>query len=186
MKSILRRELKEILGNISEEEVSDKSATIAKTVSELDEFKSSSVIMIYLSIPGEVDTSAIAINAWAGAQTVVAPIACPDTRDMRPVVCPDGDVELLHPGHGLRQPANAHPVDIGEIDMVIVPALAFDDRCNRLGRGGGFYDRFLANPELDAVCVGVCFTEQIVDELPINDYDRSVDIVVTDRSAYYA
>ncbi len=104
---------------------------------------------------------------------------------MLPVICAEGDEDLFHPEHGLRQPAGVEPEPIELIDLLIVPALAFDRQCNRLGRGGGFYDRFLARPELKAITVGVAFAEQIVETLPIHPNDRPVDLVVTDKEILY-
>ncbi len=70
-------------------------------------------------------------------------------------------------------------------DVVIVPGLAFTPTGARLGQGGGWYDRFLA--EVDAACstIGVCFAEQLLDELPIEPHDIAVDLVVTDRGVVH-
>ena len=68
-----------------------------------------------------------------------------------------------------------------DIDFIIVPALAYDHNGGRLGRGGGFYDRFLAHTEVKAVTCGLAFSEQLVDELPIHAHDYPVQILVTDK-----
>lgn len=184
MKKRLRNKFKRILDTIPAQEALDKSCAIAEKITRLDEFEAAAVIMIYLTTPGEVDTAPIAEAGWARSRTVVAPKACPNTRRMEAVVCPYGDEDILHPGHGLRRPAHGPTVSASEIDLVIVPALSFDRRCNRLGRGGGFYDRFIAREELAAISLGVCFAEQITDELPMNKNDKPVDIVVTDRDVF--
>ena len=70
-------------------------------------------------------------------------------------------------------------VDIGEIDMILIPGLAFDYRKNRLGRGGGFYDRFLKSVTPPTVRVGLAFDFQILESLPVDpDYDIKVDVIV--------
>ncbi len=63
--------------------------------------------------------------------------------------------------------------------LVVVPGLAFTPGGHRLGYGGGYYDRFLASLPPSAVTVGVCFHEQLVDDLPLDPHDRPVDLVVT-------
>ena len=72
-------------------------------------------------------------------------------------------------------------VDIKEIDLIIVPGLGFDREKNRLGRGAGFYDRFLSNIEASAKRVGIAFDFQILSNLPTNlSLDQKVDVVVSE------
>ena len=81
---------------------------------------------------------------------------------------------------GIREPAGGEAWPIEQIDLVVVPALAYDRSGNRLGRGGGFYDRFLAQPALRAVRCGLAFSKQVVQELPVGPNDHPVDLLVTD------
>jgi 5-formyltetrahydrofolate cyclo-ligase len=76
---------------------------------------------------------------------------------------------------GVQEPSGP-AVNVDEIDFVIVPGLAFTTAGDRLGYGMGYYDRFL--PTVSATSVGVCFTEQLVDEMPLADHDVRVDMVV--------
>ncbi len=182
MKNHLRKKLKKMLSQIPPDVASVKSRAAAGRVISLDAFAQAEVVMLYLPIPGEVDTKPIAQAAWAKGKTVVAPTACYNCRTMRPIFCRPEDEEMFHPHHGLRQPHRATgEVPIEQIDLLVVPGMAFDKQCNRLGRGGGFYDRFLANPQLHAATVGIAFAEQIVDSLPIQPNDRPVGLVVTDE-----
>lgn len=73
--------------------------------------------------------------------------------------------------------------DPSAVDVVVVPGLAFTVAGDRLGQGGGWYDRFLAGVGSDAVTIGVCFGEQLVDRLPIEPHDVRVDHVVTDAAS---
>jgi len=91
------------------------------------------------------------------------------------------DDEMLVDQFGIRTPKNGQMWPYEDIDLIVVPALAFDRQGNRLGRGGGFYDRFLAEPRVHAVTVGLGFAEQLVEELPTHHYDRPVDMLVTDQ-----
>jgi 5-formyltetrahydrofolate cyclo-ligase len=72
-------------------------------------------------------------------------------------------------------------VDPSWPDAVIVPGLAFTTAGDRLGQGGGWYDRFLSEVRADCVTIGVCFAEQLVDALPVEPHDVTMDHVVTDR-----
>ena len=81
---------------------------------------------------------------------------------------------------GIREPVG-EPWPIDGIDLIVVPALAYDRRGNRLGKGGGFYDRFLALPSRRGVPCGLGFDEQLLDEVPTDDHDHPIDMVVTDK-----
>jgi len=80
----------------------------------------------------------------------------------------------------LREPAGdaAHALDVAEINLVLVPGVAFTRGGVRMGRGGGYYDRFLAQPNLRARKLGVCFMKQLVETLPVESHDQPVDRVI--------
>jgi 5-formyltetrahydrofolate cyclo-ligase len=78
-------------------------------------------------------------------------------------------------------PEDEPPPDPRSIDVVIVPGTAFTAAGDRLGQGGGWYDRFLARVRPDCVTIGVGFAPQLVSELPVEDHDIRLDLVVTDR-----
>ena len=88
--------------------------------------------------------------------------------------------------HGRRPPRGGAPIPPDRLARVVVPGLAFDAHGHRLGRGGGYYDRFLGRLRRTAATVGLGFDVQITDEVPVNDGDVSVDIVVTDRRVTHA
>ncbi|HET6441826.1 MAG TPA: 5-formyltetrahydrofolate cyclo-ligase, partial [Phycisphaerae bacterium] len=75
---------------------------------------------------------------------------------------------------------DADPIPVCEIDVVLAPCQAVDRSGNRLGKGGGFYDRFLARPDLRACIIAVAFQEQVLDEVPVGENDCRVQMVVTD------
>ncbi len=101
---------------------------------------------------------------------------------MVPVEISSFDDEVMEiDDHGLRTPRDGRPLVPRLIDLVIVPGLAFDTAGNRLGRGGGYYDRFLRRLRRSATTVGLAFDAQIVDAVPADDRDFGMDIIVTDR-----
>ena len=82
---------------------------------------------------------------------------------------------------GIREPVAGVPFPISLIDLVIVPGLGFDEDGNRLGRGRGFFDRFLAHPEFQGVACGMALEEQMTPGIPVDALDRRVDMLVTDE-----
>jgi len=181
MKARLRREMKVTLTAMSPEAAAAGSAAACASAVSLPEFRHARTVMLYLPIPGEVDTVEVALAAWRQDKTVLVPKVLYEHWRIAAVVCRSMDDGLVPNRHGIREPAAAECWPPEEIDLVIVPALAFDKQGNRLGRGGGFYDRFLAEPGVRAVLCGLAFDIQVLDELPAEHHDRPVDVLVTDK-----
>ena len=88
----------------------------------------------------------------------------------------------LKPGRfGLAQPENGVPIDPRTIDLIFVPAMAYDEGGHRLGRGGGYYDRFLSGRAPEAFRCGVAFECQVLDHIPYKEHDCSVEALVTEK-----
>ena len=131
----------------------------------------------------------------------------PDEIDIAPLAARLGDVRIVLPrvedtpqgeprmefydyrpdslaagAYGIREPQGGEACPAADIDVMVVPGMAFTRDGRRLGRGKGYYDRYLAREGFRAWCIGVCFGCQIVDDLPCEPFDRRVDEVVTGRS----
>lgn len=91
--------------------------------------------------------------------------------------------ELAPTGYGPLEPARKGLVDPAQIDVAVVPGLAFDRHGRRLGRGGGFYDAYLSRLAAGALRIGFALREQLVDRVPAGPADQPVDLVVTDEEA---
>jgi 5-formyltetrahydrofolate cyclo-ligase len=186
MKQDFRNQVREVLQSLGPAARTRKSRAIAERLVGLEAFLEARTVMLYLPVAGEVEMVEVARQAWRSGKTVVAPTACDNCRTMRPFLCRPENEDIFHTHHGLRQPSRLlGEIPVEQIDLVVVPAVAFDLRGNRLGRGGGFYDRFLGRPELRAMSAGVAFAEQIVKELPVGPNDRPVDIVITDSRTWF-
>ena len=182
MKHALRKEMLATLAAMPAKTAAAKSHQACQRLIGLEEFRSAQTVMIYLPMPREVDTTPLALAAWQDGKTVVAPRVFWGQRHMVPVLCRTLRDEDISPGRfGVREPLEGEPWPLEEIDLVVAPALAFDRKGHRLGRGGGFYDRFLASPLLEATACGLGFAEQVVDDLPVADNDHRLDILVTDK-----
>ena len=114
-------------------------------------------------LPSVVDATRILVFRTIVGEPEVAPFESWCLEQGMAVAVPEDDVDPAWP------------------DVVIVPGLAFTATGRRLGQGGGWYDRFLVDVRDDCVTVGVCFHEQLLDDLAVEPHDMSVDHVVTDR-----
>ena len=100
---------------------------------------------------------------------------------MLPVEISSLQTRMTTTGPGVREPVSGQPIPVNLIDLVIVPGMGFTESGHRIGRGMGFYDRFLAQPDFIGVSCGLGFEEQIVPELPVLDHDMPLSMLCTDR-----
>ena len=184
-KAGFRRELMDCLLAISAEQRSEKSRKACKNLVSMEQFQVASTVMMFVSLPHEVDTSEAILHAWQLRKVVAVPKISWQQRHMIAVQINSLETGFSTAASGLRTPISGVPVPFGEIDLVVTPALGFDKKGNRLGRGGSYYDRFFANAELKATRCGFGFAEQVLDSIPVTDHDEPVDILVTDKQITY-
>jgi 5-formyltetrahydrofolate cyclo-ligase len=144
-KAQLRQKLQRRLLEMTEEQRNQKSKRACKNLISTPQFQSASAVMLYLSLPHEVDTSEAILYAWQHGKTVVVPKVSWQQRHMIPVQINSLETGLSTGASGLRNPVTGVPMPTREIDLVVTPAVGFDGEGNRLGRGGCYYDRFFAN-----------------------------------------
>ena len=181
----LRRQLRNCLLAILPEQCKEKSRKACRNLISTEQFQSASIIMMYLSLPHEVDTSEAILHAWQLGKTIAVPKISWQQRHMIPVQISSLETGFATGAGGLRNPVAGVPIPFRQIDLVVAPALGFDRLGNRLGRGGSFYDRFFANKEVIASRCGLAFAEQVVDSIPITEGDEAVHFVVTDEEVIY-
>ena len=179
-KSAIRKQLRDRLGAMSEADRHAKSLAACAMIAASPEFAAARCIMLYLSTPTEVDTAPLALRAWQHSKTIVVPKVSWDQRRMLPVEITSLRDGLTTTGP-VREPIAGTPMPVDFIDMVIVPGVGFTSTGKRIGRGMGFYDRFLAQPEFIGVSCGLAFEEQIVPTLPVLDHDVALSMLATDR-----
>ncbi len=184
-KAGFRRELMNCLLAISAEQRSEKSRKACENLVSMEQFHQASTVMMFVSLPHEVDTSEAILHAWQLRKVVAVPKISWQQRHMIAVQINSLETGFSTAASGLRTPISGVPVPFGEIDLVVTPALGFDKKGNRLGRGGSYYDRFFANAELKATRCGFGFAEQVLDSIPVTDHDEPVDILVTDKQITY-
>lgn len=199
-KDQLRAEMKKMLEAMSPAEISKRSNLACANVLSMDVFRSARTVMVYAPLKRELDVTPIAA-AWAMVSArhnrgsdaadwthrLCVPALDWPTKGMSPAAITDWDQDLVLNRIGLREPrADVMRVDPATLDVVIVPGLAFDAQGRRLGRGGGFYDRFLSTLPGTCITIGVGFANQIVGEVPTDAHDARVHAVVSDERVHRA
>jgi len=181
VKHATRKQLREIISRIGSNERLEKSQAVCRKLGRTKVFRQAKVIMLYLSLEHEIDTACLIKKALEAGKKVLVPSVEWHQNKIVPVTIDDLECEMHHDRHGLRHPKNGTPTDITEIDLVVVPGVGFDLQGDRLGKGGGFYDRFLGTNGFQGVSCGIGFEEQVVDKLPTYDHDVRLNMLVTDK-----
>ncbi|MBK8913232.1 MAG: 5-formyltetrahydrofolate cyclo-ligase [Phycisphaerales bacterium] len=181
-KADLRSLVKARVAALSPEQRRTASAAACARLMAQPEFQNARVILAFLSLPDEIDADGVTRAALADGRRVCLPRVDWNARTMAPVEIRSLDADVSPPGrHGLREPRVAPAVDAAEIDFVLVPGVALSEEGGRLGRGAGFYDRFLADPRLRAVRCGFAFEAQIVEHVPLEAHDARMNLIVTEQ-----
>jgi len=156
------------------------SDIICDTMRSLTVVSGAGLVMGYVPFRNEVDVLPLLRSLLQRGARIVLPKVRKAER--RIDACLVDDLEDLERGaYGILEPRSELRVDPREIDLVIVPGVAYDESRNRLGYGGGYYDRFLAALSARAVSVAPAFELQVVPQLPRDVHDRRVDIIVTEK-----
>ena len=150
------------------------SAAIFSAVERLPEFRAARTVAVFAALPDEPATDE-GLARWASTRRVGLPRVEGDA--MRVYACrPDA---LVFGAFGILEPQGERPCPAGEIDLVVCPGVAFTADGRRLGRGRGYYDRYLGDPAFRGFRVGVCYAHQLVDDLPVEPHDVRMDRVIT-------
>jgi len=143
---------------------------------ELPEVSGASAVLAFASFGAEIGTDPLLAGLFSMGKEVLLPYVDGDVLGVAAI----SSLDDLAPGYrGIREPARREPAS--EVEVAIVPGVAFDERGGRLGHGGGFYDRFLAVLDPAVPVIGFCFDAQVVEAVPREPHDRPVNIVVTER-----
>ncbi len=178
-KGSLRTHYLTLLKKQKKEEGLRKSRLIGEQLWKLPAIQKARTILFYASIPGEVDTWAMIEKALLSGKRVALPIVEHNQRKLIPAII--SSMEDVHNGtYGIAQPYldPQKVLKLKDIDAVVVPGLAFDRSNNRLGRGAGYYDRFLSSLPETIATVGLAFDFQITESLPIGAHDMPLQQII--------
>ncbi len=179
-KSQLRREYRARRAALSATEKQRLDAQIASEFLKLSEYQNANTILFYLSLPQEIDTTPLLLKAWADGKRTAVPRCISGTSDMEYYLIRSMD-DVSIGSFSIREPVPARceklsgfPADT----LCIVPGFCFSKHHYRVGYGGGYYDRFLA--DYTGLSAGLCYHDFLRESLPTDTFDVPVDILLTE------
>lgn len=174
LKQQLRKEIRELSRSLSEDERRLRSQRICAEVEKQEAFQQAEHLLLYHPLPYEVSTLML-LHGYCEIKKIYLPIV--DGNDLF-LVRYQGENSLRKGAFGVMEPVGERFDQLDQITCVVVPGVAFDRLGNRLGYGKGYYDRLL--PQLpNATRIGIGFSHQLVDQVPVESSDLPMDRVIT-------
>ena len=155
------------------------------------EFSNASTVALYLAVDGEIDPTAVIDYCWRKQKQLYLPVLDPDAHNQLLFVNYQADTPMCHNKYQILEPATPYTKLIGatELDLVLLPLVAFDASGARMGMGGGYYDRSFAfkasdNRQKSPALIGLAHQLQRQDKLVVESWDIPLAGIVTDRETY--
>jgi len=167
---------------LSSESIFERSEIILERFYQSSLYKDAKKIMTYVPFQRELRTDLLIQRSLADGKEIYIPVTVPKEKKLIPSKLLDLKKDLIAGHFGVPEPRPSafRPVPPQKIDLIIVPGLVFTRKGYRVGYGGGYYDRFLANPKVEASKVSLVFDFQILSDLPVDDYDLPVEWIFTE------
>jgi 5-formyltetrahydrofolate cyclo-ligase len=181
----LRAAMMALIKGFEPDDLRQRSRLIAARLAETDAWRDADTVLAFLSMPRELETAGLIAAARAEGKHVAVPLI--EGEEIRFLVVQSDPADLPRDRWGIPVPDPAWPgLDLARAarTLVAAPGLAFDRQGNRLGRGKGYYDRFLTRARRQARhidVIGLCLSEQLVDAVPHDERDQPLDGIVTER-----
>jgi 5-formyltetrahydrofolate cyclo-ligase len=187
LKKQLRQKILAQLQQLSHETTRELSTRIADHLTESRFWKNAACIFCFLSMPGEVQTEPIILRALKEGKMVGVPRMYKDEITFHRIETMEGPWDIHE--FGIKEPLSTlpkiEPPFCKKTDLLtITPGLAFDTSGGRLGRGGGFYDKFFSKFSDSLLIFGVCFSFQLVEEVPTEHHDCLIHGVITEQGIH--
>jgi 5-formyltetrahydrofolate cyclo-ligase len=182
LKKNLRAELLNRRDSIPHSERTQKDRAIKKSLFDLKEFKNARTILMYVSFRSEVDTTSYLADIVNMGKQLVVPLVKSKQKTL--ALYKIKSTSELSPGYmGIPEPTAGKDclISLNEIELAVIPGSGFDPEGNRLGYGGGYYDRLLSKAETHITTVALAFEEQIKENIPAEPHDIKMDIIITDK-----
>ncbi|MEW6418983.1 MAG: 5-formyltetrahydrofolate cyclo-ligase [Nitrospirota bacterium] len=182
MKKTIRREILKRRDEISPEIKAGKDSLIKQRLFSLPEFIAVKTVFFYASFRSEVETLSMIKESLKMGKRVVLPKVQRKGNMIK--LYEIADINELSPGYmGIPEPffSNSRFLSLDELDLIVIPGVAFDYSGNRLGYGGGYYDMLLAQRQKEMPIIALAYEEQLVDSIPVEEHDVKVDVIVTDK-----
>ena len=176
MKKSVRKKILRKTKKLAEDVREEKSNHIANLLESNKYFLDAKNIFIYWAMPDEVVTQKI-INRWSDSKNMILPSINGDELFLKKFI----NTASLKFGenYDIPEPEGDETVDPESIDLVILPGVAFDLNYNRLGRGKGYYDKILKKINPEAVRIGLAYDFQIINNVPVEEHDMKLDLVIS-------
>ena len=185
MKSEIRKQVLARRDALSAAARKSCSTLITKRLLVLDAYRSASCVMAYVTFGSEFETGDFIADLLAHGKKLVLPRVERGSRVLTLHEVQDPLLQLEAGVWGIRQPRADCPVAAAsQVDFVLVPGVAFTERCERLGYGGGFYDRFIGGLASRPALIAAAYSLQLVPALPLSKSDQRVERVVTESAEY--
>jgi 5-formyltetrahydrofolate cyclo-ligase len=180
-KAEIRQELLSKRDKIPPEVKRAKNRMLRERLLSLDEFRNAGIVFFFASFRTEVDTSEMIKSSLMSGKRVLLPRVDKDRHEL--LLYEIRDFRELTPGYlGIPEPpVSEKQMNINDADIVIIPGAGFDASGNRIGYGGGYYDRLLSGLQKGIPVIAPAYEEQIVDSIPSEPHDIKVQMIVTDR-----
>lgn len=169
-KNEIRRQIRFLYEQKSEEEKKKGATIVFEKIESLEQFKKADTILLYWSTKNEMPTHEF-IEKWGDKKKIVLPSVVGNH-----MVLKQYEKGMRRGALGIWEP-DSELHYFGEIELAVIPGVAFDRKRNRLGRGRGYYDRFLSN--YNCTRIGICFDFQLLPILPTNSDDKKMDLIIT-------
>lgn len=174
-KKEIRKKIRALKNEISLDEKKDRSFFILNSLKGNSLYKRAKTVMLYWSMDDEVYTHDFVLEAAISKQ-VILPCVKGDILELREFKGLENLVD--GEGFGIPEPSGSLYTDTDSIDLIVVPGVAFDKRNNRMGRGRAYYDKLLRNTDCEKI--GICFNFQLLEEVPVDEYDIKMDLVISE------
>lgn len=167
---------------LSEEKQEKMARNCTKRLIELDAFQAASTILVYMSYNGEMMTDYIIDEARRQKKLVAAPIVLGKEMEFFTFSSKE---ELVPDKHGILEPIPNNQTKIGDDEaLIIMPGVAFDEQKNRVGYGGGFYDRYLEKHQ-NLKKIAIAYEFQVIDSVPAEEFDQRPDCIITEERVIF-
>lgn len=171
-KKVIRQHIRELKNGLSSSQKQAEADSVFDKIELLPEFQKTKNILIYWSLPDELPTQAF-IGKWCDKKQFFLPAIVGDGMVLKQYSVSEA---LIKGSHGIMEPHSLIDFN-GEIELGIIPGIAFDRHRNRLGRGKGYYDRFFSDNQ--SLKIGVCFDFQLLETIPVSLHDVKMDKIVS-------
>ncbi len=193
-KQTLRSQIKQQRQALSQQQQHTAEHSLTTLLLQQPAINTSQHIALYLPHKGEISLQAFAKKAWEAGKNLYLPVINPthSSHSKSPVMLFkewNANSTLITNSWGITEPSNSPSIKPEQLDLVLMPLVAFDKKGNRLGMGGGFYDKTFAfkktNPQQKPLLVGIAHAFQEVDALSTNSWDVAMDGVATDKNIFW-